>query len=175
MHSPIRPVALFTLLLGAGCATHHFASPEVVAAEEARLLSPYERSRAVVSNVLRIEISANFYSGTAEVPADEDVQLGSGVLVIPAVSREIHTFSQTVEDGDTVYRWSSKGGIQSPLKFQVGQIQFAALQSATLRVRSRGSLMLDVTAAGHVTESEPGAALKDWSEVRVENGLFHRQ
>jgi len=177
MHTPIPGVAALALLWCAGCATTHYAPPEVVEAEEARLLAPYQRDRAVVSNVLHIDISANFYGGSVDVPSQEgDLGVrGQGVLVIPAVSPEIHSFSQSTEDGDDVYRWSSKGGIQSPLKFRVGQVQFAALQSATLRVRSRGSLVLDVTAAGRVTESEPGEDLKDWNELVVQNGLFQRR
>ena len=162
MHSPFpaKTGALLAVLVSAGCATApNYASPDVVAAEEARLMSPYEGNRAVVSNVLTIEISPNFNHEIAR----------------PAVSPEIHKFSQTVEDGDDVYRWSSNGGIQSPLKFQIGQVQFAALRSATLRVRSSGQLALDVTAAGRVTESQPGQKLQDWSELAVQNGLFQRR
>ena len=159
MHSQTRAAVFLALLVSTGCVTTNLVPFEVPAAEEERLMSPYENSRAVVSNVLLIEISPNFY----------------GEIARPAVSHEIHDYSQGTDEGDDVYRWSSRGGLQSPLRFQIGEVQFAALQSATLRVHRSGMLALDVTASGRVTESQPGEGLHDWSEIRVQNGLFHRR
>ena len=154
--------ALFLVLALWSCAgggAKNAVRPELLAAEEARLLAPFGQPRAVVSDVIRFDISANFYPEVSR----------------PAISPELHKFSRSEEPDGDVYRWSSRGGLQSPLKFWVGQTQFVALRSATLRVRGSGPVVLQVTASGQVTESQRGAALQDWQELRIENGVFRRR
>lgn len=158
----IRLLVLSSALAVAGCAGSAPSTsvrPELLAAEEQRLLAPLMQQRALVCDSVRFDISANFHHQVAR----------------PAISPEIHKFSREQQDDGDIYRWSSSGGIQSPLKFWIGQTQFVALRSAVLCVRRSGALALEVTAKGRVTESQQGMALRDWQEIRIENGAFRRR
>jgi len=146
------------VVLTVGCETAKTAPPEQVAAAESRLMSPYQQKRAVMSDELTIDISANFYSEVGR----------------PAVQVELHELTSTVEDGAQLHRWTSKGGLQSPLTFTIGKTRFVALQAATLRVREGGEYALNATAAGKVTVSEAGKLL-DCREVRIAEGMFSQQ
>ncbi len=151
-------------LLGAALWAPSCASPPVSAAqreaEEQRLRAPYQQARAVVADQIHFDISANF---------DADVAR-------PAVDPGIAELHRAVEAGDVVYSWASRGGLQVPLKFQVGSTTFAALIGATLRIRGSGKpFALSVVARGRVTESATGAPLIDCDEVSIADGVYHRR
>lgn len=154
----IPVLGLGLALVLAGCEAVDTSAPEEqVEAAEARLRSPYEQERAVMSEELLIDITANFYSDVGR----------------PAVQSQLHELKRTEEDGIDIYRWTSTGGIQNPLTFTIGKTRFVALQSATLRVRGRGEYAFNTTAAGNVTVSEAGQ-LQNCREVRVAEGMFSR-
>jgi len=140
-----------------GCAGPSYASKEEVALAEARLLAPFQVERDVVADTLVIEISANFY----------------GQVARPATNPRLHEMDLTTVDGDDVRHWSSRGGLQSPLRFRVGEVDFAVIKTATLRVLGSGKPMtLTVRAAGEVSEVRPGSAVKNWREIRIQEGAF---
>lgn len=151
-----RAALAMAVLLGA-CASAEPVSKVEVAAAKQQFLLPYLEKRAVVADRLGIEISANF----------------DGEVARPAVHPELHSFSRTTENGDDVYRWGSRGGPQSPLRFRIGNTDLVALKTATLRVRGSGkAYALTTVAAGSVTELAGGAESRSFAEIRVEEGLF---
>ncbi|MEM7202778.1 MAG: hypothetical protein AAF628_21115 [Planctomycetota bacterium] len=135
-------------------------SPSQQAEEEQRLLQPYLTERAIMADELSIDLSPNFYAEVAR----------------PALTRELHRMQQTVEAGDQVYRWTSTGGLQTPLRFRIGATDFAVLAGATLRVRGSGqAFALSTTASGRVTESATGTPLVQCREIRIEEGAYARR
>ena len=159
MASELRMQAAWLAVLAwcGGCASAPREVPaEEVARAEARLLVPYKAARTVVCDHLDIDISPNFDS----------------VVSRPATSPQLHKVSRKEDGDDTVVSWTSNGGLQQPLRFQVGAIDFAVLQTASLRVRGgRTGLVLSTSASGRVTETQDGASLRNWNEIQIQDGV----
>lgn len=139
-----------------GCASQS-VSREEVALAEARLRAPYQEERTVMCDTLAIEVSANFHGDVSQ----------------PGVQTGVHDFTRSSDNGDDVYQWTSRGGLESPLRFHIGNVEFVALLTATLRIRGSGKeLALNTVAAGKVTEATTGAALRNWREIHIEDGVY---
>lgn len=142
-------------LLG-GCSNQP-VSREEVALAEARLRAPYQEQRTVVCDTLVMDVSANFHAEVSQ----------------PGVQAGVHDFTRSSDDGDDVYTWTSRGGLQSPLRFHIGNLELVALSTATLRVRGSGKdLALNTAASGNVTEAKTGDVLRHRREIHIENGVF---
>lgn len=162
------PVFATLCLLAGGCQSAPEPVPEgVVVAEEQRLMRSYQSGMTVVADSISFEISPNF---------DER-------LARPATNRFGGAQRTVTEEGDTVvYRWVTSGGLQEPLKFRVllgdvaGQLMpegmdFAALQSAELRVRGSGGMVFDCVAQGQVTVAGASAqGDRNGQELSIRDG-----
>lgn len=136
-----------------GCASTGVPEQQVKA-EEARLLQPFQADRTVVADEVHIDLSANL---------DDEVAR-------PAAGK------RSLEDGDIVFRWITPPGMQTPLRFQIGNTRLFAMRSATLRVRGSGKpVALAAQAVGQATEAVGNGSPVDCSEVKIEDGRYARR
>ena len=150
-------VLVGTAFLASACGSAREVTREEFEMAEMRLLAPCKAQRAVVANTLEIEVSPNFENRVAR----------------PAVNNAIQGFKPSEEGGDVVYRWTSEGGLQNPLRFELEGIEFAILRAATLRVRGSGKEMaLRIVASGSVTEAANAGGMRNGNEFRVEDGSY---
>ena len=111
----------------------------------------------LAKDTLVMDVSANFHAEVSQ----------------PGVQAGVHDFTRSSDDGDDVYTWTSRGGLQSPLRFHIGNLELVALSTATLRVRGSGKdLALNTAASGNVTEAKTGDVLRHRREIHIENGVF---
>ncbi len=146
------------LLLALGACGTPAVAPEAVRAERERLLRPFQDSLAVVADEVHFELSRNF---------NEKLTRPVGGTAGEA--------TRTEEDGDVVFTWVTAGGVHLPLRFEIEGVQFAALKSASLRIRGSGKpFALEALARGAVGLSR-GGATEDYSEVRIADGMLHQR
>ncbi len=153
-----RMVLLGVLITVAGCASNRPSSPPALqglarANAERRLTAPFRVKRAVIADHLVFEVSANF----------------DALVTRPATGVE-HRLERRKQEGQVESRWTSKAGIQAPLRFKVGASDFLAIRTARLRVTRRGALGFSVIARGKVSVADTGG-MKNLEEFRVADGV----
>ncbi len=160
--------ALLLLVLFAGCgAAAVEANPALVDLEVRRLLLPFQVRRGVVCDELLIEITANF----------------NEMVSRPAAGARRQRMTRLVGDGYVEYQWLDLANLPENYflfrivgteDHQVAANEFAALQSARLRVYEGGQeLTFRVTARGQVTVEESGQR-RELQEYRIDDGRVDR-
>lgn len=160
--------ALLLLVMFAGCtAAAVEANPALVDLEVRRLLLPLQVPRGVVCDELYIEITANF----------------NEMVSRPAASARGQRMTHQVGDGYVEYQWVDLANLPEDYflfqivgteDHQVVANDFAALQSARLRVYEGGrELTFRVTARGQVTVEELGQR-RELQEYRIDDGRVDR-
>jgi len=137
------------------CAGPKLATPEEIEAAEAPLDAPFQQKRAIVADDLLLELSANFYDAVG----------------LPALQPELHELQRATDGDHDEYRWTNKsGGVEVPLRFALGETEYAILRNATLRVMHRGPMTLRSVASGHVIV-DAATGMSNLQEFRIEDGV----
>ncbi|MEZ5964929.1 MAG: hypothetical protein R3F56_13900 [Planctomycetota bacterium] len=174
-----RASAIFLVWSCSGCGSAPPpVAPAVVAAEEQRLLRPFQTKRVVIADSVEVVVSANFVGTRA---AETDMTQGIGAiadnrLALPGIDRNLHTRSESRSEAGVETTYLNKlGGVERPLTLLVGQTEYRALQGLTIRVLPSGATMtLDVQARGDVTVLA-GAERLDLPQLTIKDGLWHEQ
>ncbi len=174
----IAGAGLSFVALSTGCGAGPTpVGPEVVAAEEQRLLRPFQDKRIVIADQVEITLSANFIGSRVRDDAIENFGTTAGNRVaLPGIDKSLHEH-RTVRGKDGILETyvNKAGGIDRPLRVIVGGTQFQALQVVTVRVLPSGALMtLDVVARGDVNVLA-GTERQDLPQVEVKDGLWRGQ
>jgi hypothetical protein len=169
--------AALALLCGCGAGPAPAAPRGLVAAEEQRLLQPFQTPRDVIAHHVEITLSPNFLGSPVD-EADID-RLGSPAgnrVALPGIDKTLHS-RQVVRGADgTVETFvNERGGIERPLRLGVGGVRFQALRGIVVRVLPSGAAMtLDVVARGDVTVLA-GSETQDMPELEVRDGVWRGQ
>ena len=167
---------LATLPVGCGSAPAP-VSPEVVAAEEQRLLRPFQDKRVVIADHVDVTMSLNFIGSRVRDDAIENFGSTAGTRVaLPGIDKNLHERRTTRDRDGSVETYVNKaGGVERPLRLIVGGTQFQALRAVTVRVLPSGAMMtLDVVARGDVNVLA-GSQRLDVPQVEVRDGVWRGQ
>jgi len=175
----LRGLALLLAASTAGCGSAPAPVPQpLVAAEEQRLLRPFQDRRVVIADSVDLAVSANFIGARA---AETDIHDGMGALAanrlaLPGIDRALHEKRETrTAEGAIQTYVNAHGGIERPLMMMVGQTELRALRSLTIKVLPSGSAMtLDLVARGDVTVLA-GSQRTDLPEVSIRDGVWRGQ
>lgn len=156
-------------------------APEVMAAEEQRLLAPFQTRRTVIGDQVEVVVSPNFIGSRVD-PGDLESRVATGEgmsslamnrVALPGIDKNLHDRREAqTNDGLEITFINRLGGIERPILMLVGQTEYRALQGLTVRIpRSGARMTLDVTARGEVTVLA-GAERLDVSEFVIRDGLW---
>lgn len=174
-HSRAFAFVFVAVSLGAACGSGPPpVAPEVVAAEEQRLLRPFQVKRVVISDTVELTLSANFIgSRVAEADIDATGSMAANRVALPGIDKNLHQRSES-RNADGVFEtyFNKAGGVERPLRVLVGQTDYRALQGLTVHVLPSGATMaLTVVARGEVTVLA-GADKLEVPEFAIRDGLW---
>ena len=173
-----RALSSLLAIVAAACgSTPAPVAPEVVAAEEQRLLRPFQDQRVIIADQVELTLSANFLGSRVQEGAIEKIgSLAGNRVALPGVDKNLHERRTTRDQRGIVETYVNKlGGVERPLRVMVGATQFQALQAVTVHVLQGGAAMtLDVTAHGDVNVLA-GSQRTDVPQVEIKDGLWRGQ
>jgi hypothetical protein len=171
------------ILLSACSAPPPAVAPGAVAAEEQRLLRPFQDQRVVIADQVEVTVSPNFLGSRVDQAGIDNLLTASDMgglsgnrVALPGIDKELHERRSSPDgDGSVVTYVNKDGGLERPLRLLVGATQFQALQTVTVRTLGSGARMtLDVVARGDVNVLA-GKERHDVPQLEIRDGLWRGQ